>query len=101
MAAALIVGFLVAATLATVIVHGMLRLFLEARGITPWSMRDSVGASPLIVAGSGGIGAVASCAMQAQQSGNVRGAVLVVLIFTLLVSVLLMRLGFHALRKLT
>jgi hypothetical protein len=55
-----IVGAVLAAVLAMVlavtVLHGVLRPVMIARGVTPWRLRDSVGAAPLVLAGSAGLG---------------------------------------------
>lgn len=44
------------ATLAGMIGHGVLRPLLEARGVTPWTLKDSLGSMPLILIGSAMVG---------------------------------------------
>jgi hypothetical protein len=90
------------AMLVTVIVgHGVLRPLLEARGIAPWTVRDSVGSLMLVVLGSGlfagGLAAFVAC--RAFHSGLGLFDVLCLAAFA--AGALMMRLGLLALRKLT
>ncbi len=57
---------LVSAVLAAVIVHRKLRPPLEARGVRPWRLIDSLAAAPLVLAGAalaGGAGAAVAGVM--------------------------------------
>ncbi|HYW30202.1 MAG TPA: hypothetical protein VE869_01765 [Gemmatimonas sp.] len=57
-----IVGGFVFATLAAVIGHSILQTFLEARGVVPWSLFDSLTSLPLLLLGAGAIGAAVTLA---------------------------------------
>lgn len=94
------------ALIAVIVAHGVLRPLLEARGITPWRFRDSLGSTPLVVIGSGITSAslVALVLMVAAAAllGVNAGWWLRVLCLALLAAgVLTLRLGLLALRKLT
>ena len=103
-AAAAIVASAVCAMVAGIVGHGVLRPMLEARGVAPWAVRDSVGSMPLVLIGAaliGASGALASgwlwCACDA-----IIPTVLVVVAGTLfLLGLSMLRLGLLALRKLT
>lgn len=47
------VAFVAVMALVTAIAHGILRTALEARGVAPWTLKDSIGALPLVLMGSG------------------------------------------------
>lgn len=84
--------------------HGILRPMLESRGVSPWTVRDSVGSMPLVLIGAAAIGASASLAsgwlwgvceaIIPTVLGVIAGALFLLGLFTL-------RLGLLALRKLT
>jgi hypothetical protein len=101
---AVMIGAVTGATLSLVVAHGLLRAFMEARGISPWSVRDSVGATVLVTLGAGAIGAAAALAIVAAtsatiaMSAGVRAASISALALLGAVS---LRLGLLALRKLT
>ncbi len=40
--------------------HGILRPLLEARGVSPWTVKDTLGSTPLVLIGSSLIGACVS-----------------------------------------
>jgi hypothetical protein len=42
--------------IAVIVAHGALQTFLEARGVQPWRLGDTLLATPLIIAGAGAIG---------------------------------------------
>ena len=102
--AAAIVASVLCAAVAGIVGHGVLRPMLEARGVAPWTVRDSLGSMPLVLIGAaliGGSGALASgwlwCACDA-----IIPTVLVVVAGTLfLLGLSMLRLGLLALRKLT
>lgn len=91
-----------AALIAAVVGHGVLRPLLEARGIAPWTLRDSVGSLLLVLIGSalvaGAAVAAATAAVLSAPLGAGRGVLCLAL---LLAGALMMRLGLLALRKLT
>lgn len=81
--------------------HGVLRPLLEARGIRPWTVRDSVGALMLVILGSGILGgglAGVSIGWVVRSAG---GMFDVLCLAALAAGALMMRLGLLALRKLT
>lgn len=97
-----IAGFaLLASLIAGLVGHGVLCPLLEARGITPWRLRDSLGSLPLVLIGSGLMGGTAALLAG---WGVTRCAVALWVIVTAIAvvggGVLLMRLGLLALRKL-
>lgn len=94
--AAPIIVALTSAVISLAVSHGALRPLLEARGVVPWRLRDSLGATPLVTIGS------------AVVSGSVTHAILnaawqprVLCLALLAAGVLTLRLGLLALRKLT
>ena len=81
--------------------HGILQPLLEARGVKPWRVRDSLGSMPLVLIGSGLIGGtgmllglwgVAGC--------GVAGWALALVSGLLVAGTVMVRLGLVALRKL-
>ena len=97
-------GSLLCTALMAGVAHSVLRIFLEARGVSPWRVRDSLGSMPLVLLGAGMVGAaitlasastVASCPMsnRAWVPGVLSAALA-------LVGLALLRLGLLALRKL-
>jgi hypothetical protein len=90
------------------VAHALLRTFLEDRGVRPWTLRDSLGATPVLLLGALLLGAAggllapwchgtvalgAGCAIP-------RGTILLALALAA-VGALAVRLGLLALRKLT
>lgn len=43
---------LLSAFIVTAVAHGLLRQTMEARGVVPWTLKDSIGALPLVILGS-------------------------------------------------
>jgi len=41
-----------ALVLVAAVAHALLRTFLEARGVRPWTLLDSLGASPMLLLGA-------------------------------------------------
>ena len=92
--------------------HQFLKRRLEARGITPWLLRDTVGATPLLMLGAllagGGasLGAtvvgrlVAGAFAEGAATGETTTTVLLMVVATLCLATLLIALGVHALGKL-
>jgi hypothetical protein len=100
--------------------HQFLKRRLEARGITPWLLRDTVGATPLLMLGAllagGGAslgatvvgrlvkGTAASAVTGAfaadAAGGETTTTVLIMVVATLCLATLLIALGVHALGKL-
>lgn len=96
-ALALLVSF-VAATVG----HGVLRPLLEARGITPWRLRDSVGSLPLVLIGGAVVGAPAALLTAwGITECRVAGWAIATAIACMGAGLLTMRLGLLALKKLT
>ncbi len=92
---------LLASLIAGMVGHGVLRPLLEARGITPWRLRDSLGSLPLVLIGSGLMGGTAALlAAWGVTRCTVALSVLVTASALVVGGVLLMRLGLLALRKL-
>lgn len=102
--AAAIVAALACALVAVVVGHGILRPMLKSRGVSPWTVRDTLGSTPLVVFGAAAIGAAAAlasgwlwCVCEAiipTVLGVIAGALF-------LLGLLMLRLGLLALRKLT
>jgi len=92
---------LIAAVIAATIAHGALRPLLEARGVAPWTVRDTLGSTPLVVLGAAlSAGSVtASATLVAMASVPVWSHVLCLAL--LAAGALALRLGLLALRKLT
>lgn len=97
-----IAGFAVLASLiAGMVGHGVLCPLLEARGIMPWRLRDSLGSLPLVLIGSGLMGGTAALlAAWALTRCAVSLWMIVTAIAVVVGGVLLIRLGLLALRKL-
>lgn len=92
----------IVAILVTAIVgHGVLRPLLEARGVRPWSLKDSIGALMLVMIGGAGFaaGLTALIVCRVYHSDFVLFDVLCLAL--LCCGALTMRLGLLALRKLT
>lgn len=94
-----------ASALVSVIVgHGVLRPLLETRGVAPWTVRDSIGALPLVLVGSALFGAGVERA-----AGWLFGACGVIIpaagvliaLMLIMIGLVMLRLGLLALRKLT
>lgn len=82
--------------------HGVLRSFLEARGVAPWSLLDSLGSMGLVMLGTGVIGGSGGLLALWGISGcDVAGWSVVCASGLLVCGVVMTRLGLHALRKLT
>ena len=106
--AAIAIGAFTGATISLVITHGLLRNFMEARGIAPWKVRDSVGSSMLVTVGAALISCAAVLAVLVViRSPTVAPTTESTLGTTIAISVLALggslclRLGLLALRKLT
>lgn len=91
-----------AVTITTAVGHGALRPLLEARGITPWTLRDTLGALPLVVIGSGSAtAAVVGAATRHALERRAIGAADMLCLALLATGAAMVRLGLLALRKLT
>ncbi len=97
-----IAGFALLATfIAGMVGHGVLCPLLEARGITPWKLRDSLGSLPLVLLGSGLMGGTAALlAAWGVTRCSVALWAIVTAIAVVVCGALVMRLGLLALRKL-
>ncbi len=87
------------------VAHGILRIFLEARGVRPWTRRDSLGSLPLVLIGTlltflAGM-LLANPANSAVPAAGNTPVIRLVLLALLLVGLFLIRLGIFALKKLT
>ena len=93
----------VCALVAGMVGHGVLRPLLEARGVTPWRVHDSLGALPLVLIGSALIGGGAALVgwLFGVCGGIISPAVGAAAVVAVLVGVFVLRLGLLALRKLT
>ncbi|HEY0931145.1 MAG TPA: hypothetical protein VGE27_14590 [Gemmatimonas sp.] len=96
---AALTGALLVAVLSAAVAHGVLRPLLEARGIVPWTLRDSLGSLPLVIAGSAL--ATGSAVYLAGQWFSADFMVRVLCLALLCAGLLTVRLGLLALRKLT
>jgi hypothetical protein len=92
---------LLSALVAGMVGHGVLRPLLEARGVSPWRVRDSLGSLPLVLIGSALLGATTSSLMSLGNSEcSVSGAILALLCVVIVSSISMIRLGLLALKKL-
>jgi len=98
-ALAALAGALVAAVLSVIIAHGVLRPLLEARGVVPWTVRDTLGSLPLVM-----IGSALTTGSAVYLAGRIFSANLplhVLCLALLLAGLLTVRFGLLGLRKLT
>ena len=104
------VAALIAAAMTTLLVlyvaHGTMRTFLEARGVAPWSTRDTVFSIPLVLAGASlaagsvvylAVATVVPCPVGTTDMRMIR----VLSLGVLAASLLMVWLGVRAIRKLT
>lgn len=92
---------LLVAAVAGMVGHGVLRPMLEARGVTPWSIRDSLGSMPLVLIGAAMIGGSSACFFAWTLMPCVFSGVKITIVGVIMVwGVTLVRLGLVALRKL-
>ena len=100
-----IVAAVLAKVITAMVAHGCLRPLMEARGVSPWRVRDSFGAIPLLAAGSaiaagaavyGVIATLVPCPTALRDGVMVR----VLCLGLLATGLLMIRLGTLALRKL-
>ncbi len=92
----------IVAILITVIVgHGVLRPLLEARGVRPWLLKDSVGALTLATIGSAAFAASLTALIVCRVYHSDFALFDVLCLALLCCGALTMRLGLLALRKLT
>ncbi|MBL0170954.1 MAG: hypothetical protein IPP90_09515 [Gemmatimonadaceae bacterium] len=92
---------LLTALVAGMVGHGSLRPLLEARGITPWRLRDSLGSLPLVLIGSGLLGGTAALlAAWGVLLCSIPAGIIMTVSGLMVSGVLMMRLGLLALRKL-
>lgn len=98
---ALLVGAVVAALLALGILHGVLRPFMHARGVQPWTLRDTLGSTVLVTMGAALVGAGSTLAI-ARFAADLASTSDVLVAFVLMgAGAVAVRLGLLALRKLT
>jgi hypothetical protein len=100
-----LVAAVVAKLITAIVAHGALRPLMEARGVSPWGLKDSFGAIPLLAAGSAlasGAAGYGAIAMLVPCPTSRQDAWLVPLLCLGLLAVgfLMLRLGTLALRKL-
>lgn len=92
---------LLVAVVAGTVGHGVLRPMLEARGVAPWSVRDSLGSMPLVLIGAAMIGGSGACFFAWALTQCVGSGVKITIVSVIMVwGVTLVRLGLVALRKL-
>ena len=90
------------ACIAGAVGHGVLRPLLEARGVSPWRVRDSLGSLPLVLIGGALLsGAVAWLSMQLVMPCVFGWPLVAGVVIVVCAAVMMMRLGIHALRKLS
>lgn len=101
-----LVAAIIAKLITALVAHGCLCPLMEAKGVSPWTVRDTIGAIPLLaagsalVAGAAGYGAIATlvpCPIAPRDAWLVP----VLCLGLLAAGLLMMRLGSLALRKLT
>lgn len=81
--------------------HGILRPQLEARGVTPWQLRDSLGSMPVVLIGSGLLGGAGTLlAIWGATGCDVGGAKVAAASIALLAATVMIRVGLIALQKL-
>ena len=81
--------------------HGVLRPLMEARGVSPWRLKDSAGSLPLVLIGAALMGGAAAVFAAWGVTGcDAAGWAVVALCAAIICGVLMMRLGLLALRKL-
>lgn len=97
-------GALAGMVIAAAVAHGVMQHFLEARGVSPWSARDSIGALPVVLAGAGMLGAAFALmvvAIPEQDAAIPVAGTLGVALPLAFVGAIVLRLGLLELRKLT
>lgn len=102
--AAAIVASAMCALVAGVVGHGVLRPMMEARDVSPWAVRDSLGSMPLVLIGAaliGASGAVGSGWLWCVREAIIPTVLVVAAGVLFLLGLLMLRLGLLALRKLT
>ena len=99
---ALLVGAATSVLLCFAIAHGVLRTFMHARGVEPWTMADTLGSTLLLSLGSALVGAAAMIIALLLSGLLPTSAAMLAATFVLVVpGALCLRLGLLALRKLT
>ena len=82
--------------------HGILRPLVEARGVTPWRLRDSLGSMPTVLIGSGLLGGTGMLLATWGATGcDVAGWKVAVAGGLVVAATIMMRVGIIALRKLS
>ena len=99
---ALLVGAATSVLLCFAISHGVLRTFMHARGVKPWTMADTFGSTLLLSLGSAFVGAAGMIIALSLSELLITSATMLGSAFVLVVlGALCLRLGLLALRKLT
>ena len=81
--------------------HGILRPLLEARGLTPWHLRDSLGSMPLVLIGTGLMGGMGTLlAVWGVTGCDIAGWGVAIASGLFVAGVVMVRLGLVALQKL-
>lgn len=92
----LLVAFLIG-----LVAHGILKPLLEARGVNPWTLRDTLGATPLVLIGGALVGGGATVLTIAGATGcTLLGVVTFAVSVKMVIGLGMLRLGLLALRKL-
>ena len=102
--AAAVAAAVACALVAAIVGHGILRPMLEARGVSPWTVQDSLGSMPLVLIGAAAIGASAALAsgwLWCVCDAIIPTALGAIAAPLFLLGLLMLRLGVLALRKLT
>lgn len=99
---ALLIGALVSAGLVAGVAHGLLRTFMHARGVSPWTLRDTLGSGMLLIFGAMCFGAAIALVVLtlagAPSSNRMFISIAVALVLT---GSAFVRFGLLSLRKLT
>jgi hypothetical protein len=97
----LLVGGAAASLLCLVVSHGILKPLLHSRGVSSWTLRDTVGSTVLLMAGAACFGASTTLLvlmLGGLQAGRTRGATMIVLAA---IGLSMIRFGLLSLRKLS
>lgn len=93
------VGAVLVSALAGLVSHGVLRPLLEARGIVPWTVKDTLGSTPLILSGSALIGGALASGVALVAQRCAAGWPVGLCVLTAAVGVVTVLLGLNAVRK--
>lgn len=92
---------LLVSLIAGVVGHGVLQPLMEARGVRPWALRDSLGSMPLVLIGSWFVGAASAVYLALGITKcQISVSCVALLSIVIVVGFLMIRLGLLALRKL-